>query len=74
MVQLNGLTSTAADKVSCSRTQHSESAGNESRTSNPLIPSVLDLQARSVCFGQSALHDQFVTTSSSAGAEHHHTR
>ena len=30
----------AADKVSCSRTQHSDSGGGESQTSNPLIPSL----------------------------------
>ena len=30
----------AADKVSCSRTQHSDSAGGETRTSNPSIPSL----------------------------------
>ena len=29
-----------ADKVSCSRTQHSESAGSETWTSNPSIPSL----------------------------------
>ena len=29
----------AADKLSCSRTQDSDSAGSESRTSKPLIPS-----------------------------------
>ena len=31
----------AADKLSCSRTQHSDSTGSESQTSNPSIPSLL---------------------------------
>ena len=30
----------AVDKVSCSRTHHSDSAGGEAQTSNPLIPSL----------------------------------
>ena len=29
-----------ADKVSCSRTQHSDSAGGETQTSNPSIPTL----------------------------------
>ena len=34
----------AADKVSCSRTQHSDSAGGEARPSKPSIPSLTGYQ------------------------------
>ena len=35
------LKSSAVDKVSCSRTQHIDTAGSESQTSNPSIPSLM---------------------------------
>ena len=38
---LPGLTNTKQLIVSCSRTQHSDSAGGETRTSNPSIPSLM---------------------------------